>query len=147
MGIFKKQKKENAIIIGCGSIGAAIAKLLSEQNKSVSIIDTDENAFKKLPTSYNGCSVAGDGTDIDILASAGAKNTDILVASTDDDNTNIMIAQIAKQIFMINKVVTVVKDMSRHAAYKDMNIESICPAMLSVNAFESIVPEKEIGQL
>ena len=93
MSIFKRQKKESIIIVGCGIFGSTLATMLSEQNKNVAIIDIDERTFRKLSPSYRGFSIEGDGTDIDLLTFTGAKNADILVASTKDDDTNIMIAQ------------------------------------------------------
>ncbi|MDI6618933.1 MAG: NAD-binding protein [Clostridiales bacterium] len=85
----------------------------------------------------------GNGTDIDLLIFAGAKNADILVASTSDDNTNIMIAQIAKQIFRINRVIARIYDSSKQIAYNGMDIVSICPVTLSTNEFKRIVLCKE----
>ncbi|MEN6317105.1 MAG: NAD-binding protein [Clostridiaceae bacterium] len=146
MNFFKKQKKENIIIIGCGKFGAALATILSEQNKNVAVIDIDEKAFSKLSPYYEGLSIEGDGTDIDLLTFAGAKNADILVASTNDDDINITIAQIAKQVFGINKVITRIYDTSKQIAYNDMDIVSICPVILSVNEFERIALNKE-GEL
>lgn len=143
MSFLKRQKKESIIIVGCGRFGSALATMLSEQNKSVAIIDIDERAFKKLSPSYGGFSIEGDGTDIDLLTSAGAKSADILVASTNDDDTNIMIAQIAKQVFGINRVITRIYDTTKQVAYNDMDIVSICPAILSVNEFERIILDKE----
>lgn len=143
MNLFKRQRKESIIIIGCGRFGSTLATMLSEQNKNVSIIDIDEKAFRKLSQSYAGFSIEGDGTDIDLLTYTGAKNADILVASTDDDDTNIMIAQIAKHVFGINRVITRVYDTTKQIVYNDMNIMSICPAILSVNEFERIVLNRE----
>jgi trk system potassium uptake protein TrkA len=136
MSFFKRQIKENIIIVGCGRFGSSLAMMLSEQNKNVSVVDINEKAFKSLSPSYRGLSIEGDGTDSDLLTYAGAKDADILVASTSDDDTNIMIAQVAKQIFGINKVIARVYDTSKQAAYNDMDIVSILPVLLSVNEFE-----------
>ena len=143
MSIFKKQIKEHVIIIGCGKFGSTLATLMSEQNKSVAIIDIDENAFTKLSSSYGGFSIEGDGTDIDLLDIAGAKNVDVLIASTNDDDTNIMIAQIAKQVYQIKNVITRIYDSSKQIAYDNMDIMSICPANLSLNEFNRIILDKE----
>jgi len=138
MSFFRKHVKENVIIVGCGTFGSTLAAELSEKSKSVIVIDIDEGALRKLPSSYKGFSIEGDGTDIDLLTFAGGKNADILVASTNDDDTNIMIAQIAKQVLGINRVITRIYDASKKTAYNDMDIVSICPTILSVNEFERI---------
>jgi trk system potassium uptake protein TrkA len=143
MSIFKREKKENVIIVGCGRFGSSLATLLSEQNKNVTIIDMDENALIKLPPSYIGGTIEGDGTDIDLLELSGAKNTDTLIASTNDDVTNIMIAQIAKQVFQIKNVITTLYDLSKQSAYSNMDIITICPSILSVNEFKRMTLVKE----
>ncbi len=143
MNFFKKNKKEHIIIVGCGRFGAGIVETLTELNKSISVIDIDENAFTKLPLSLNLLSVIGDGADYDILALAGAKDADILIASTNDDNINIMIAQIAKQIYHIQTVIIRIYDISKYNSFKNMDIISICPAMLSANECCKIVLAKE----
>jgi len=143
MSIFKKTKKEHIVIIGCGRFGATIAKMLTEQNKSVAVIDIDEDAFIKLSPSFNLLSIIGDGTDTDLLEIAGAKGADILIASTNDDDINIMIAQIAKQVFNVPTVIARIYDSSKEISFNDMNIISICPALLSANECCKIVVNKE----
>lgn len=145
MNIFKKQKQEHVIIVGCSQFGSNIANQLSDENKSVTIIDIDENSFTKLSPSFSGYTVIGNGTEIDILEFSGVKNADILIASTNNDDTNIMIAQIAKQFFQIETVITRIYDSSKEISYADMNIKSICPSVLSANEFKRVVSDKEIN--
>ena len=147
MSILKRHKNESIIIVGCGRFGSTLATMLSEQNKSIAIIDIDKSAFAKLSPSFGGFSIEGDGTDIDSLEFAGAKNTDILIATTHDDNTNIMVAQIAKEVFHIKRVITRIYDASKKTAFNDMDIECICTADLSVNEFERILSNKESMEL
>lgn len=147
MNIIKKQQKnESIIIVGCGRFGSSLATILSEQNKNVSVIDIDESTFRKLSSSYGGFSIEGDGTDVDLLSLAGAKNADILIASTNNDDTNIMIALIAKQAFQIKNVIARIYDASKQAAYSNMDIMSICPAVLSINEFNKIILDKEVAE-
>lgn len=143
MSILKKHKNESIIIVGCGRFGSTLATNLSEQNKNVAIIDMNESAFRMLSTSYSGYSLEGDGTDIDLLTFAGAKNADIFIASTEDDNTNIMIAQIAKHVFKIKKVFSRITDTSKLITIKKLDIIPICPATLSVKEFERIIVTRE----
>lgn len=143
MSIFKKIKKEHIIIVGCGRFGSTIVEMLTEQNKSVAIIDIDENAFLKLSPSFNVLSIIGDGTDTDLLEIAGTKNADILIASTNDDDTNIMIAQIAKQVYHIQTVIVRINDSSKEISFNDMNIVAIYPAILSADECCKIVATKE----
>ena len=85
----------------------------------------------------------GDGADYEILTLAEAKDADILIASTKYDNINSMIAQIAKQIYHIQTVIIRIYDISKYNSFKNMDIISICPAMLSANECCKIVLAKE----
>jgi trk system potassium uptake protein TrkA len=143
--LFQKTLRETIIIVGCGRLGSSLADMLSQQNKNVTIIDMKGDAFRKIPLSYGGLSIEGDGSDLDILRVAGATETDLLLATTDDDDTNIMIAQIAKQILKIPRVIVRINDTSKMAAYADAGIESICPAALSMKEFRRIAGEEEDG--
>ena len=143
MGIFsKKDKTESIIIVGCGRLGSSLADQLSSENKNVTIIDINEKAFRRLPLSYGGLTVEGDGTDMDVLTSCKGKETDILIACTDNDDINIMAAQLAKQIFKIKKVIVRIQDHSKQVTYADLGIESICPALLSIREFERIIAKE-----
>ena len=141
MSLLWKQKaeNENVIIVGCGKIGSALAEMLEKQNKSVSIIDINEHNFKNLSPSFKGLIIKGDGTDIDLLQFADAKNAYILIASTNNDNANIMIAQMAKQYFGIKKVFVKIFDTSKQIVYNDMDIVTLCPAKLSAKEIERLL--------
>ena len=139
MKLFNREPCKHMIIIGCGHLGSALASISSDQNQIVSIVDIDENSFKKLPSSYKGYSIEGDGTDTDVLEIAGARTADVLIAATDDDNTNIMIAQIAKQHYHIQNVVARVYDTSKNAVYDQMDIEAVCPELLSLNEVRKVL--------
>ncbi|MCC8022834.1 MAG: TrkA family potassium uptake protein [Clostridiales bacterium] len=146
MALFKREKKENIIIVGCGRLGSSLAAMLSDQNINVSIIDTAEQAFRKLSPSYGGFTFEGDGMDADLLDFAGARNASALIACTNDDDANILIAQTAKQTFSIPQVIVRIKDNSKQAAYDGMGIQSICPATLSIQEFQRILSERGEGE-
>jgi trk system potassium uptake protein TrkA len=145
----RKQKTDYVIIVGCGRLGSTLAAQMSDQDKNVSVIDINERAFRKLPLSYGGYTIEGDGADMDVLTSCNAKDAAVLIATTQNDDTNIMVAQIAKEIYKIKKVIVRLKDHTKLVTIGDMDIEAICPAMLSVKEFERIIAQddsKEVGQ-
>lgn len=80
----------------------------------------------------------GDATDIDILMEAGIKKANIVLAATDDDNTNIMISQIASELFEVDKVVSRIYDTEKEIVYSDLDVKIIRPAKLSINEFERL---------
>ena len=94
------------IVIGCGRVGAQLASFLSGEGHDVVVIDTNPKAFRRLGAVFNGKTFVGVGFDIELLKKAGAEKADAVAVVTDLDNTNIMVAQVAKKIFNISKVIT-----------------------------------------
>ncbi|MBO3444418.1 TrkA family potassium uptake protein [Clostridium sp. CCUG 7971] len=135
-------KKNNYIIIaGCSRFGASIASILSAKGEDVVIIDIDKACFRKLSQNYSGFKLQGDATDIDVLMEAGIEKAKTIVAATDDDNTNIMIAQIAKIVFKVNKVVSRLYDIEKEVIYNKSDIQTIYPTKLTIDEFEKLVYE------
>lgn len=136
---FLKVKKSDqyTIIVGCGRLGAGLANRLSLQNQDVLMMDEDEYAFRKLATSYGGLTLIGDGRELNKLEEAEIRKADIFIAVTDNDNTNLFLAGIAKQIYGVKHVLTRIYDEEKADLLEDIEVESFCPSELS---------EKEIGR-
>ena len=124
-------EKSYTIIAGCGRLGASIAGKLSEQKKDVMIIDRDKTAFRKLPLSFGGLTLAASITDLERLKAAEIDKATVFIAVTDDDCTNICAAQIAKKVFHIEKVVARIYDEEKIPLVTGMEIDTICPTWLS----------------
>ncbi|MDR1002931.1 MAG: NAD-binding protein [Oscillospiraceae bacterium] len=135
----KKKAKEQTIVVGCGSLGARIAAMLSDQNKNVVVIDINPGAQRKLPPSYGGIVASGDGKDMDTLEAAGIKEAACLITVTNDDDTNIMISQMAKVMFEVETVIARVKDTTKLVAFKGIDIKVISPLTLSINEFQKFI--------
>jgi len=112
----------NVVIVGCGRTGAFLAALLEGSGDTVSIVDLDRAAFKRLPGDFKGTPVLGDGTDMDILRQAGIEKADAFISLTQGDNRNLMAAQIAKKIFGIAQVIAKVNDPIRAATYRGQGL-------------------------
>ena len=130
------------LIVGCGRVGATLARMLSEQDHKVTIIDQTADAFRRLGTKYKGERMVGSGTDTDVLKRAGIENADVFVSVTDGDNRNIMAAQIAKHVYNIPCVLTRIYDPSRAQAYRDMGIHTFCPTSIAAGIFSDIATGK-----
>ena len=117
----------NALIIGCGRVGSTIALNLHAEGWEVVVVDENEDALSRLGESWRGAFVVGHGMDTDLLREAGIEEADAVVASTDGDNTNIVIAQIAKTRFGAPCVVTRVLDPGRAAFYSTLGLQTVCP--------------------
>ena len=122
------------IIIGCGRVGARTAAELDERGDHVTVIDTDQRAFNRLPESFGGATVRGTGGDEDVLRGAGAEMADLLMALTEGDNRNAMAAQLGKHVFGIPRVIAKINDPMRAEAYRSLGLETICRTVILADA-------------
>lgn len=124
-----------SIVIGCSRFGANVAASLSQEGHDVIVIDESKTAFRKLSSSFTGFQFEGDGTDIDVLIESGIKNSHLVIAATDDDNVNIMIASIAYHIFKTKTVIARINDTDKEMLLNETNIQVIRPSKLSIDEF------------
>lgn len=143
----KKNDYNFVLVAGCSRFGAHIASMLSMQGKDVVLIDSESSSFRKLSPDYSGFTVVADATDIDELIRAGIEKADIVVAATNDDNINIMIAQIASKIFHIPKVISRLYETEKEIVYQDFKIQIIYPSRLSINEFEKLILTNDLEVL
>ena len=147
MDFFKTARGKDSgytVIIGCGRLGASLANAISDKEASVMMVDRDERAFRKLGTAYGGLTLTGDATDIAVLRSAEIERADTVVSVTNDDNTNIMVAQIARNVYHIPNVICRLYDPEREIVYKEFGIDTICPTVLSTREIDRLLgKEKE----
>jgi trk system potassium uptake protein TrkA len=115
------------LIVGCGRVGSRIAIQMAEDDHQVTVIDEDPEALQRLPDEWAGTFVVGHGLDIDVLEEGGMAEADAVVVATDGDNTNIVIAQIAKTRFGCPCVVVRVLDPARAAFYLTLGLQTVCP--------------------
>ena len=118
------------IIVGCGRVGAELAKLLSGEGHDVVVIDKIPQAFKRLGDTFNGLTMVGNGFDLALLKQVGIEKADAFCAVTDGDNTNLISAQVAKKIFSVPKVFARVYDPQRAHIYTALGLDIISGTML-----------------
>lgn len=141
--MFNKKRDEYIIIVGCGRLGGSIANLLSKEGKSIVVIDKKESSFTKLSDDFSGFILEANAIELDTLLRAKIDKADVVVAATNDDNTNIMIAQIARLIYKVPKVITRLYEPAREEVYKNLDIDTICPTNLSALEFKNIIINNE----
>ena len=142
-----KIKSSYIIIAGCGRLGANLANTLSNLGESVIVIDRDEDAFRKLSHSFGGIVVAGDATEMTVLNDAEIEKATAVISVTNNDNTNIMVAQLAKEMFNIDQVIARLYDPECECVYQEFGIETICPAVLSMKEIDKMLPAIPLGVL
>ncbi len=118
------------VILGCGRVGAYLAKMLVAESHQVTVIDRDIEAFRRLGSDFTGNLVVGTGIDEDVLRRAGIEQAEAFVAVTNGDNTNVMAAQVAKEIFGVPRVICRIYDPLREEIYRTLELETICPTIL-----------------
>ena len=125
------QGPKNIVILGCGRVGSTLAKQMSSEGHSITVLDLTSDAFRRLGTKFKGQRLVGSGLDQDLLKRAHLTEADIFVAVTQGDNTNIMAAQIAHEVFKVPRVIARIYDPIRAQAYREMGITTLCTTTLA----------------
>ena len=140
------------LIVGAGRVGSAIARQTLAADNEVSILDEDPLSHERLDSGMDttwedagGRFTVGHGMEVDALIEAGIEEADVFIASTDGDNTNLTIAQIAAKQFEVPKVIVRVMDPARAEWYAEQGLHTICPTQYAIEMFsEALRAEKAI---
>jgi trk system potassium uptake protein len=134
------------LIVGCGRVGSAIAKRMIKQGHDVSVLDESEEAHALLDHDLDqtwedsgGRFTVGTALEVEALDAAGIQQADVVVCSTDGDNTNIVVAQIAKKRFQVPKVVVRVLDPYRADWYSQQGLHTVCPTQVAIEMLTDAV--------
>jgi trk system potassium uptake protein len=111
-----------------------LATSFDQAGHEVIILDLTSRAFDRLPSTFRGTALRGDGTDEDILRRAGADDADIFIAMTEGDNRNVMAAQLAQEALGAKQVIAKINDPVRANAYADLGIAALCRTNLMADA-------------
>jgi trk system potassium uptake protein TrkA len=132
----------HVVVVGCGRVGSGLGRMLEETGHTVAIIDRQEKAFRRLPDDFAGRKVVGVGFDRDRLTEAGIEEAGALAAVTNGDNSNILVARIARETYGIDKVVARIYDPRRAAIYERVGIATIATVQWATErVLRRIVPE------
>jgi trk system potassium uptake protein TrkA len=124
------------VIVGCGRVGASVSEAYDRAGHDVIVLDHSTAAFDRLPTSFGGHAIRGDGTDEDVLRRAGAEGADVFLALTEGDNRNIMAAQLASEALGVGRVIAKINDPVRAKAYAELGIATLCRTGLMMDAID-----------
>jgi trk system potassium uptake protein len=122
------------VIVGCGRVGSTLAESFDADGHDVIIFDIKTAAFDRLPETFKGAAIRGDGTDEEVLRHSGAVGADIFLSLTEGDNRNIMAAQVATEAFAIPQVMAKINDPVRAAAYAELGVVTLCRTNLMVDS-------------
>src|SRR5215212_6875465 len=134
------------LIVGAGRVGSTVAKWALREGHGVSVLDEDPLSHERLDIGMDdtwenlgGQFTVGTALEIEALEAAGIDRADVFVASTDGDNTNIVIAQLAKRRFNVPTVICRVLDPYRAKWYEEQGLHTICPTRVAIDMLESEV--------
>jgi trk system potassium uptake protein TrkA len=128
-----------ALVIGCGRVGSAVALELDRLGWEVTAVDENEDALHRLGEGWTGGFVVGHGMDSEVLTEAGIEEADAVVVSTDGDNTNLVIGQVAQKRFNIETTVVRVLDPHRAALYKELGLWTVSPTSTAIETLTAAV--------
>jgi len=117
------------IVIGYGRAGSQFVKKIDIQAHEVVVIDKESSVLERADVPKGVRVFIGNAIDEDLLREAGAESADVILALTRDENTNLMIAQIARVVFNVPKVIAIVYDPQREASFHEAGIETLAIAV------------------
>lgn len=115
--------------MGCGRVGSTLAQDFQSLGHTVSIIDQDREAFRRLGPNFSGTTVTGMGFDRDTLLQAGIEKADAFAAVSNGDNSNILAARVARETYGVKKVVARIYDPARAEIYQRLGIPTVATVL------------------
>jgi K+ transport systems, NAD-binding component len=137
----------NIIIVGCGRFGSTLANELSDAVHNVSVIDRDNERLNVLGSGFNGVKIKGIEYDDEILKEAGIGTADALLAVTPDENINITVSLIAKEIYKVPQIIARIVNPGRQNIYEELEIKTINPIQLGANILKTKLSVNKTGTL
>ena len=136
------------LIVGCGRVGSSVARAMLHEGHEVSCLDEDPESHARLEVGLDkawedlgGRFTVGAGLETDALVAAGIEEADAFIASTDGDNTNIVIAQIAQRRYEVPTVIARILDPLRAEWYQRQGLQTVCPTRVAIDMLEGAVRE------
>lgn len=132
----------HVVIVGCGRVGSSLARDLHAEGHTVAVIDRRPGAFERLGANFGGTVVAGIGFDRDRLIEAGIEKAEAVAAVTNGDNSNILVARVARETFGIERVVARIYDPRRAAIYQRLGISTVATSLWTTERIlRRVLPE------
>ncbi|MBJ7328839.1 MAG: TrkA family potassium uptake protein [Solirubrobacteraceae bacterium] len=132
------------LIVGAGRVGSSVARTALAAGHEVSVLDEDPLSHERLDAGMEttwedagGRFTVGTALETEALLAAGIDEADVFIASTDGDNTNLTIAQIAQKRFGVERVIVRVMDPARSAWYREQGLNTICPTKHAIEMFNA----------
>ena len=130
------------VIMGCGRVGAMLARGLEKRGHSVAVVDVNPEAFRRLGNDFQGTTVKGVGFDREVLEEAGIRHADGFAAVSSGDNSNILAARVVREGYHVSNVVARIYDQGRAAVYERLGIPTVATVRWTVGqVLRRLLPE------
>ena len=131
------------LVVGAGRVGSSVATFALRGGHTVSVLDEDPLSHERLDVELGrsweeagGRFTIGTALEVDALLEAGIEDAEVFIASTNGDNTNLVVSQIAKRRFEVPRVVARILDPRRAAWYREQGLETVCPTQIAIEQLE-----------
>ena len=121
------------IVVGCGKVGLNLSTSLVRQGHDVVIVESDSKMLQAA-ADLDCIRILGVPIDRDVLRNAGIETADVLCAMTQNDNINIMVSQIADEIFKVPQIITRIFNPENRQVFDEFRLNTICSTSLTVEA-------------
>jgi trk system potassium uptake protein len=131
------------LVVGAGRVGSSVATAALTAGHTVSVLDEDPLSHERLDvelgTSWEeagGRFTIGTALELDALIESGIEQADVFIASTNGDNTNLVVSQIAQRRFEVPKVVARILDPRRANWYAEQGLQTVCPTQIAIEQLQ-----------
>ncbi|MEA2296399.1 MAG: trk/ktr system potassium uptake protein [Solirubrobacteraceae bacterium] len=131
------------LVVGAGRVGASVATTALRAGHTVSVLDEDPLSHERLDVELGqaweaagGRFTIGTALEMEALEEAGIEDADVFIASTNGDNTNLVVSQIAHRRFEVPKVIARVLDPRRASWYAEQGLQTVCPTAIAIDQLE-----------
>ena len=135
----------NILVVGGGHLGRKIAEDLDAMGHEVAVIEESEEKLEQLSSDFGGVAFLSFPMDISHLKEAGIESCDAVAVTTSDDNLNIAVGQIARNIFGVKQVVSRISDPLREGIFEGFGLRTVCPTNMAGESIVSAIvsPQEE----
>src|SRR5919107_516309 len=131
------------LVVGAGRVGSSVATKALQNGHTVSVLDEDPLSHERLDVELGqsweeagGRFTIGTALEMDALVEAGIDQADVFIASTNGDNTNLGVSQIARRRYEVPRVIARILDPRRAAWYREQGLQTICPTQIAIEQLQ-----------
>ncbi len=134
----------NYLVVGCGRMGSGLALALMRRGHAATLIDKDRAVPDQIEPALRSRLIVGNCFDRDILLRAGIEQADGLAVTTSNDETNLVMARLARAVFLVPRVVARLHDPRRADVYHRLGVQVAAPFSWAVNRFVDLLSYSEV---